>query len=216
MVGNRYKAILFDLDGTLLDTTTFTYQAYAYAFRQLGLRPVPEKRIAASMGLPSIEESYQLLSGLESEVTTKLVEQHRTFQRSHLQLVKPFSSTIPTLQKLVQRKIPLAIITSRIYNVYKLLSDNRLIQYFDVVIIGGEVSKYKPDPEAVDLALSRLKVQAKDALVVGDTSADILAGKNSGVATFAVTSGFYTRQQLDHCQPDFIEDSIERLVELTL
>lgn len=207
------KAVLFDVDGTLLDTSNFTYQAFAYALQALGIKTVSKRRIADSVSL-SLFDSYKSLTNGDQATLTTLVDRHRQFQRKNLDLIKPFLNSKKTLEILANKKIKTAVVTSRNLNVTRILKQFRLLSYFSVIISGTDVKNIKPDPESIFLALSKIKIAAENALFVGDMEVDILAGKRSGVKTFAVASGFTSKKILMQHKPDFIGNDIADVLKL--
>lgn len=207
------QAVLFDFDGTLLDTRNFTYQTFANVFGSLGIKPVSKRKFALSVGL-SLEESYRSLIAVREVALTVLVDRHRQFQRDNLHLIKPFPKSKKTLMALKRQGIKMAVVTSRIYNVTAILIRCGLLSYFSVIISGADVKKYKPDPEAIYLALSEMGIAPEHSLIVGDMDVDILAGKKSGVKTFAVTCGFSSKKILMRHQPDFIGNDVEDILKL--
>lgn len=207
------KAILFDVDGTLLDTRNFTYLTYGYALSSLGIKSATKRKIALSVGL-SLIDSYRSLTDVNETTLVALVERHRQFQRDNLHMIKPFPNSIKTLDSLKHQGIKTAIVTSRLYNVTKILEQSGLMPYFSVIISGTDVKNYKPHPEAIYLALHKMGVSVERSMIVGDMDVDILAGKRSGVKTFAVTSGFSPKRILMQHKPDFIGDDVSDILKL--
>lgn len=207
------KAILFDVDGTLLNTINFTYQTYAYAFKSLGIKSASKRKISLSAGL-SLIDSYRSLIMVDETTLAALVERHRQFQRDNLHLIKPFPNSIKTLHILKRLGVKTAVVTSRIYNVTKILKQSGLLPYFSVIISGADVKNYKPHTEPIYLALHKMGASPKHSMIVGDMDVDILAGKRSGIKTFAIASGFSSKKILMQHKPDFIGDNIADILKL--
>ena len=82
------------------------------------------------------------------------------------------------------------------------------------MITGDDVTEFKPDPEALIQALSRLAVAASAAVMVGDSDVDIIAGKRAKTYTIGVTYGFSTKEALERCKPDAIVDDLMAVLSL--
>lgn len=207
------KAILFDVDGTLLDTNEYIFQSYLHTFQKHKLPPRPRNEIMylASKGRP-LKECYQHLAPNLS--TLILIKTHKDFQLRNLGLAKPFKNTLKTLRTLQQNNIKTAAITTRakqpsikslkVSNIYKLL---------DIVITGDDVKHHKPNPEAILKALDLLQIPKENAIICGDTQSDILAGKNSRITTVAALYGFQ-KEEILTSKPDFVIKDISQIIPL--
>ena len=206
------NTILFDLDGTLLDTDEFIIQATEHALSSLSY-PVPDRlTIRKTMGNP-FPNYYFILAG-ESADAGRLVEMHREFQYANYNLVKPFPNTLETLSKLKEKGYKLGIVTARSEKTsYQTLKDSGIYHLFDGIISWEDVEKHKPDPDPVLKALKLLNALPSEAVMVGDSHFDIEAGFNAGTKTVRVTYGFHT-DNLNNPKPDFIISDIKDLLKL--
>jgi phosphoglycolate phosphatase len=93
----------------------------------------------------------------------------------------------------------------------KILTELKIIDYFDVIVTADDVRQPKPDPECVQFILQKLDCHREAAIMVGDTRTDILTAKNAGIATCAVTYGIGTPEELAACEPDYTVGTIEEL-----
>ncbi len=160
------------------------------------------------MGGP-LEEVYATMA--PGSDTKTLAEAHRTFQLDNLRLATLFPGTMDALQTLKQRGIKMAAITTRsLRTSVRSLEVNGIAKYFDLVLSAEDVQFHKPHPEPLLKALDALQVKAEETLMVGDTRADIEAGKNAGVRTVAALYGF-GGEHLRELGPDY---SIQELREL--
>jgi len=203
----KAKAVLFDVDGTLLDTRELIYQAFRHTLKNHGLpvRSLDEITVIMSTG-KSLEESYRFFSPTYD--MDKLCETHRTFQTEHLYLSVPFPNTHKTLKKLKDAGIKTAAITTRSTRTsIQTLATSGIADCFDVILSREDVEMPKPHPEALLKALKLLEIQPEKAVMVGDTEADILAGKSAGTKTVGVSYGFHGLK-IAEVNPDFIIDDI--------
>jgi pyrophosphatase PpaX len=205
------RAVLFDIDGTLLDTFDFIYGAYEYTFDIHGIPPHSHDEISHRMGGPLPEVYAAMAPGCDA---LALTETHRQFQEQNLHLAKLFPDTLNVLETLTQRGFKLAAITTRSIRTSVLsLEQNGIAGYFDVVISEEDVLRHKPDPEPIFKALRILNIEPADAIMVGDTSADIMAGKNAGTKTVAALYGF-GGERLRKLEPDYAIVELKELLTL--
>jgi pyrophosphatase PpaX len=206
---NNAKAVLFDLDGTLLDTFDFIYGAFEFAFDEHGVVPLSRESISHLMGGP-LEEVYRAMAPGYDAIL--LAESHRKFQSDNLNLVKLFPSTIEVLEALKQSGRKIAAITTR-SNVTSIrsLEITGVVKYFDIIISAEDVENHKPHPEPLFKALDFLNIETPEAMMVGDTAADIMAGKNAGTKTVAALYGF-GGERLIALDPDFAIRDLQSLL----
>ena len=209
----KILATLFDIDGTLLDTADFVIQAFVHTFQIHGLPQKSTDEIAALMGKP-LEEMYRHFSA--SEDVSGLCETHRSFQVEHLHLSVPFTNTQETLRRLRDAGVKIAAITTRSRRTsIKTLEMGCILGYFDAIISGEDVEHLKPHPEPLFKALQQLDIRPANAVMIGDTEVDILAGRNAKVMTIGVSYGFQGHH-IAGSEPDFIIEDIADLIPILL
>lgn len=206
----RKKAVLFDVDGVLLDTWDFVFQALQYTLSFHGY-PKSMDQIKKMMGQPLLDFYSSLVPEGPAEV---LAQTHRSFQEEKFHLSKPFPKAKKVLKILKSKGILLAAISNRTKSsLNRSLKNAQIFKYFDVILSAEDVKNPKPHPEHIHLALRKLKVKPNQAYMVGDTDVDILVGKNAGVQTIAVTYGFAGKDILKH-NPDYVIDDLEDLIKI--
>lgn len=210
---HEFKAVLFDVDGTLLDTKEFIFQAYEYTLDKHGLPAKDRSEIAALIGQP-LGTVYELLA--PGADTKTLSNTHRLFQSKHLGLSKPYPGTKKTLEALKSSGLKLAVVTTRSkVTAVKTLELAYLLEHIDYVVALEDVVNLKPHPEPLLKALDYLDEKPVNAVMIGDADVDVLAGKNAGTATIGVTYGFHGKTIIDS-EPDWVIDDIEEIVPLVL
>lgn len=211
--GQPIQAVFFDVDGTLLDTTEFIYGGFDHALGTHGHPVMARSDYARVMGKP-LEVCYaELAPGCDPVL---LCETHRTWQAGNLHLSVPFSETVEVLRTLSNAGLRLAAITSRSRRTsVRTIELAGLAGYLDLILSAEDVSAIKPDPAPLVLAMHHLDVSPAATLMVGDTDADILAGRAAGVRTVGVTYGFHGAD-IHRSSPDLTIDSLSDLIRICL
>jgi pyrophosphatase PpaX len=209
----RPRAVLFDVDGTLLDTTEFIYQGFEHALAVHGYPVRARAALARVMGQPLARCYSAFAPGCDADL---LCETHRTWQQGNLHLAVPYPEAAGVLHALRDAGLHLAAITSRSRRTsVETIIRAGLADYLDLVLSAEDVTRVKPHPEGLLLALDRLGVPPGEAVMVGDTDADILAGRAAGVRTVGVSYGFHGELMTGHA-PDAIIHRLDELPPLLL
>ena len=208
-----FKAVLFDIDGTLLDTSEFIFQAYEHTLGAHGLSQAGRTGIASLIGKP-LDTCYRMLTGLND--VTELCASHRAFQMAHLDLALAYPGARTTLEMLAAAGVRIAAITTRSgATATTTLELTGIAPYVEYVVALEDVEHLKPHPEPLYKALDYLAVGPEHAAMVGDTDVDVLAGKNAGATTVGVTYGFHGKRIADS-EPDYLIDDIRELAPIVL
>lgn len=209
------KAVLFDVDGTLLDTKEFIFQSFEHTLKTHGLPKKSREEINRVVGRP-LEECYRELA--PSLNPKSLCETHRLFQEENLELSSPFPKTRETLKRLKEKGLKIAAVTTRSRRTSKkTLEIAGLFDFIDVFVSAEDVKNHKPHPEPILQALKHLQIDCESAVMVGDTGIDIAAGKNAGLrGTIGVTYGFGGRKKIVASNPDFVVNDIAEVVPIVL
>ena len=203
------RAVLFYIDGTLLDTFDFIYGT----FDVHGIVRLSREEISQLMGR-TLEDVYATMAPGHDAVA--LAETHRQFQEQNVKLAKLFPNTVMVLNALKKQGFKLAAITTRSNRTSILsLEQNGIAGYLDVVVSSEDVVRHKPDPEPIFKALHDLDLSPSDAIMVGDTSADVMAGKNAGTKTAAALYGF-GGEALITLKPDYAVRNIMELLDIVI
>jgi HAD superfamily hydrolase (TIGR01509 family) len=220
LVNLRVKAILIDLDGTVVGIGEPLIEAAVRTASALGLRNV-DPRIGLELAKqmqsnPSPDSAFERF-GVEKRKRKYFME---TFLSTWHSIVPLRTALVPradvTLHRLSEHYL-LALITRRdmpaepIRNELERLGVTR---YFKLIVTSQDVEEPKPSPQAFLIAADRLGVSVKDCLVVGDSITDIQAGRLAGARTAAVLSGLFSREELEKEKPDLIMTDINSLPDL--
>lgn len=204
-------SLLFDLDGTVLDTREFILAALEYSLAKHGYT-VPERLVLSKFVGRPLYEIYGSIIG--SEEVDSLLAAHREFQQANFHLSKPYPHTLETLTELRRQGFRMGIVTSRAKaGVLETMKQGGVHDLFDAVVGGDEVPFMKPDPGHVMKALELIGSEPARALMIGDSHIDVEAGNNAGVRTVRGTYGFNT-EQLHDPEPDFFIEDIKDLLNI--
>jgi HAD superfamily hydrolase (TIGR01509 family) len=207
--------ILCDLDGTLADSRRDIAVAFQHAWLTVvGGIPPSATAIARHIGKPLAEMLSELGGTLSpSLLGTFLTAYRRTYTRQDARLTQPYPGVIRTLQAL--STFALGVVTTKESGQAEIvLRRLALIPFFQHIQGGSLGLRLKPAPDTILAALTALHCEPPHGLMVGDTPADVLAGKAAGTKTCAVTYGFGTREALLQCAPDYVIDSFGELVDI--
>ncbi|MBL0939117.1 MAG: HAD-IA family hydrolase [Gemmatimonadaceae bacterium] len=195
-------ALLFDLDGTLIDSIGLLLECMEFAFTDRVPRPTTAQWVAG-IGTPLRTQLAEWCAG--DEEVEALVTKYRDYQDLHLErLTTPFPGVIETLAWARTQGHPTAIVTSKGKGMTsRSLEHVGLAQAFDAIVTFEETSRHKPLPDPVFLALERLGATPDRAIFVGDSPHDMHAGRAAGVRTAAALWGPFRRDELEPAAPTF-------------
>ncbi|HDN67653.1 MAG: haloacid dehalogenase [Candidatus Latescibacterota bacterium] len=212
----RFKTniVIFDLDGTLIDSSPDIVHCANLALRELGLSPITIEQAKKGIGPGSEKFTRMMLPRGEENRAEEFLRLYRSF---YIERCTRGTRLYPGVKDVLERlgKFTLVLTTNKPrYMAEKILRHFGLWEYFGLCLGPEDVSNPKPDPEMICKALNHLGEVPQTAMVVGDTCNDILAGKRAGTKTCAVTYGYSSRQLLQKEEPDFIIDRLTDLIGL--
>lgn len=180
------KAVLFDLDGVLVDSYEYTVVSFQRTLAFFN-KKVPKKQdFDGLLGLTAYGILEKLQPDAEKEHVDELFERFKIESDIALPMIKMFDQVDEIVKKL-SKKYKLAIVSNRrTYSVHNLLKLHKLTKYFTTVIGREDVTHHKPHPEPVLKALAKLQVKPKDSIYIGDMKEDVLAAKAAGVRSIFI------------------------------
>ncbi len=210
-MANRPIAVLFDLDGTLIDSITLLLASVHHAFDGFSGRAPTDEEWIAGIGTPLRQQLREFASS-DDEVAA-LTARYRAFQReAHDRLTACFPGTLEVLGVLAAAGHPMAVVTSKSNEMMLRGTDFTGISPYMAVQIGADsCDRHKPDPFPVRLALSNLGYAESEAIFVGDSPHDVNAGNAAGVVTVAALWGPFSRDQLRAANPAYYLEHITGL-----
>jgi HAD superfamily hydrolase (TIGR01509 family) len=178
-----FRAVVFDLDGTLLDSMTLVLQAIAEAIEPYA--QLSQAEIFAKLGGPPERFMAGLLKD-PAHIPLALARLNTRYNDAWRK-VRPYAGIVDQLASLHARQVKLALWTGRDRESGAwLLREHRLDGYFDTVVYGDDLPSHKPDPEGLHEIMRRLAVAADETLFVGDADVDVLGGLAAGVETLLI------------------------------
>ncbi len=211
----RFAAALFDVDGTLLDSTDYVIGAIEHVLRLHGRTPPLRTEIGIVLG-PALADCYRVLApGLDASV---LCAEHRAWQKERVQTmaIHPYPHAINTLRTLRAAGVRCGAVTAR-SKVSSLgtLENAGFGGLLEVTLSAEDTPRTKPHPDTLLLALKLMELSPAEAVYVGDTESDILAGRAAGMVTVGVTYGFFG-EAIAASKPDHLIGDIAELTSLLL
>jgi phosphoglycolate phosphatase len=206
------KLIIFDLDGTLVDTSIDITNALNYALKPYGLKDLTVDDTVKMVGEGITRLIEKLLGDKKIQEKDDVIKKFLDYYSEHL---IDYSSVYPRVRETIEKLggYKRAVISNkREYLSTELLGKLDLLKYFNLVIGSDTTPEKKPSAVPVIHAVTKLGVGLQESIMVGDSNYDIEAGKKAGVKTVAVTYGYRERQYL--MDADYMIDSIEELLEL--
>jgi len=188
------KAVIFDLDGVLIDSLDAHFAAWTEFWRRRGKRHT--RKMFDDIVATATEETLKLRNrtfGTNIPIRQGVLEREKIFHH-YLHKVRPYPGAHELLKALsADYRIALATSTGRKLTRY-LLNKFKLTRYFDAVVTKNDVTRSKPDPAIYRLAARKLGVRPRDAVVIEDAPIGILAAKRAGMKVIAVEQTFPRRK----------------------
>jgi pyrophosphatase PpaX len=183
----RYPTVLFDLDGTLIDSGEIILSSFRHATKTVLAREIPDEVLAAAVGGSNI---YEQMRAFDEERVDELVRVYREHNEPLHDDLVAFEGIERVLGRLKSEGRRLGIVTAKRRRTVDLaFAILPLERYFDTIVTAEQTQHHKPHPEPVLAALERLGSSPDEAAFVGDSPFDMGAGKAAGVFTVAVSWG---------------------------
>ncbi|WP_281890798.1 pyrophosphatase PpaX [Paenibacillus sp. YYML68] len=207
------RTVLFDLDGTILDTNELIIQSFIHTFDGVTPEPVTRDHIIPNMGRP-LQEQMMYFTGRSRDQVDDLVTKYREYNiRRHDELVQAFPYVAETLHTLREAGVKLGVVTSKMRRTTDMgLKLTGILDYFGSVITVDDVERAKPDPEGIFKAIAELGGKPEETLMVGDSHYDLEAAHNAGVACVGVSWSLKGLEYLRQYNPTYLIDDMRELL----
>ena len=202
---DAYDPILFDLDGTVIDSVALIRDSHRHAVNTVLGTDLPDETLVAMVGRPLIDQMREFSDDRAEE----LLRVYRVWNHAHThELLRAYDGMDRLLGELTAAGRTLGIITSKSGPTVDLAFDVLpLRHHFTVVIAAEDTDRHKPDPAPIHLAMERLGADPARACYVGDAPFALQAAQAAGVAAIGVTWGFFPREVLAEFSPDALVET---------
>ena len=205
--------MVFDHDMTIVDSSYAIMAGFNYVARHEGLPEVSHELTMKYIATPI----PTFCEGLLGEYRPEWIKLYRSCSEKYeRELIKPFDDTVPTLIKLHEMGIKLAVISNREYP-QKVLERTGLDKYFDAIVGALEPYgklEYKPNPEMMNVLLAHMNIKPDDTIYIGDSDIDVLFAEASGVRPVGITKGNFTQEDFHLLGVWKSIDSLSELIDI--
>ena len=212
------NTVLFDMDGTLLDTLDDLTASVNFALGRAGLPLVTRAQTAQAAGYASVvlmdRLSGHAFSTESAEFKRMWTDFLEHYNAHHSDNTKPYAGIMELLEQLAQRGYRMGVVSNKIHRDTDELREQWFGDSIKLAIGVTDALPKKPAPDMVFAALEALGAQASEAVYVGDSEPDVQIAKNAGCTGVAVTWGFRTREVLEEQGPDYIIDAPQELLDV--
>ena len=200
------KAVLFDLDGTLLDTNELIYNSFEKTFKDLLGLSLKKEDIIKFFGIPLRDAFVPYFKEDEVDKIDNSIRYYRELNEGiHDTMCFAFDGVKEMLDGLKERGIKIGIVTSKREDLaIRGMKIAGIYDYMDVIITPEKTTLHKPNGEPAEEACNILGIEPKEAIMVGDSSYDILCGNSAGCKTCAVEYSIIDIEKLKEANPDYI------------
>lgn len=189
---NGVKAVVFDFDMTLADSSYAIHKCTNLLAKEFGLPEVSREKVLEGIGL-TVDNSWRLYWG---DYKDEWLEYYRNnFRGAEHSEIRLFDGTLTALKKLRAAGVRTGVASNRRF-AFKAVSATGLAPYVDTVVGLEDITKAKPDPEALLTALGRLKAGASDSFYVGDTDIDMKTAAAASVRGIGAATGHFGKEEL--------------------
>ena len=204
------NTVLFDLDGTIIDTNELIISSFVHVLEEYKLQPLTREQIIPHMGT-TLEHQLQTFCG--SQEVGQYMKAYRAYNdKHHDDMVQPFPQVMDVVDTLYQQGITLGVVTTKNRpGTIRVLELYGLKKYMSSIVTVADVEHPKPHPEPVLKALQELGAAPEHTLMVGDSPADLQAAHAAGVRSAAVAWSLKGEETLKKYNPDYILKSMTDL-----
>ena len=182
----KIDTVIFDFDGTVMDTNNVILNSWQHTFRTLENREEKPETIIKTFGEPLELTMKNFFPDVPVEESIAI---YRSYHYDNFgKLISVFPGMKELIRELKDKNYKLGLVTSRLRKTtMQGLEAYDLLPYFEVIVTADDTTKHKPDPEPLNIALEKLGAAPENSVMVGDTMFDILCARNAGVKSVLVS-----------------------------
>ena len=214
----KKKLIIFDADGTIWDSEKDVFLAFNHTLKNNGNKEITKEEFQKLAGLDLEEMFKRVLTKDEETLANEYVKKYREYyidEGHYADETTLFENVKETLEKLKGQKFSMVIASGKPKRILDKMVEYFHLNEFELVLGTGESHfKPKPDPEILNYIMHHLNVSKEEAVMIGDTKADVMASKNAGIDTIAVTYGYEKIDILRNVKPTYMIDNFKTLEEV--
>lgn len=200
------KAVVFDLDGTLIDSTDAIVLSFMHTFDVIGEPRPPRDEVVRSIGY-TLEDQFAMFTRHDRHDCTRI------YRERYAQVCCEMTTLLPggadALAALAASGLRLGFATSKRRTFAEMILQHLgVLDRFEVRVGPDDVARPKPAPDAMLRVLELFKLSPDELLLIGDTHFDVECARNAGVACVCVTTGYETRAELEALQPEAVYDAL--------
>lgn len=211
------KAVIFDLDGTLLNTIDDLANACNYSLTIQGFptHETEKYKTFVGSGVYKLMERILPIDKRNKDIMDKTLGYFEEYYEQHMvDMTKPYENILETLQKLKTREVKLAVVSNKAHQFTLEVVNKFFGNTFEIVYGKREGYPIKPNPLSVEEVLFKLEITKEECLYVGDSDIDIETAKNAGVKSVGVIWGFRGKGELEKAGADYLINNPDELLEI--
>ncbi len=210
------KAVIFDMDGTILDTLDDLKNSINHALRENGLPERSQKEVRAFLGKGMVYLTHKCVpEGTDKETEEKVLNSHKEYYPLHCaELTRPYPGIPELLAFLKEVGIKTAVVSNKSDSNVKKLAEDYFDGLFTVTVGARDGVPRKPSPELVDIALDELNISREEAVYIGDSDVDVATAKASELDMITVLWGFRDKPELIEAGAECFAENTDELREI--
>ena len=211
----KYHTVLFDMDGTILDTLDDLTDSVNHTLCQMGFPERTREEVRAYLGYGSRRLIERSLGTTETEIVDRAFRIYRAWYAEHTQIkTKPYDGITDVMHALRERGIRVAVASNKPEPMVKKLCEYHFPKLVDAAVGDIEGRERKPQPDMIDAVLDRLGTPHSGAVYVGDTEVDVQTAQNARLPVIAVGWGFRSKEQQAEAGATVFADTPDELLAL--
>jgi len=208
-----YRTVIFDMDGTILNTASDITDSINYMLREMGCPERNEDEVRsflANGSLVLVEKSLGF--GADEETVKKALGIYRPWYAKHADIkTGPYEGITELMKRLHEKKIQIAVASNKPEAMVRLLCEKHFAGLVDACVGDVDFRRRKPYPDMIDAVLQEMGAGKEDTIYIGDTEVDVATAKNSGLPCICVSWGFRSREQQEDAGAVLFADTAEEL-----